>query len=107
MYKQSVSFALLFGLSACATSDPIDVSSRPIGYEPPPEKNTIIDELKLEYQRCIKLSRKTNCAQAAYDVVRVVKGLESKKIPQGYVLILQGDVEVEQDKDKSQKRVEQ
>lgn len=76
-------------LTACSGS-PLEIARGIFGYIPPPEETTIQQELKLEYDRCKKISVEKNCAQAAYDVVRVVKGLEPKKVPEGIVIILEG-----------------
>ena len=84
-----VGFSL--AISACADTSPIQVMQGLFGYTPPPEETTISEELTLEYDRCMKIGKEKNCAQAAYDVVRTVKGLEPRAVPKGVVIILEGD----------------
>ncbi|MET1256529.1 hypothetical protein [Aliikangiella maris] len=92
MIKKLAVTLLILGLSACAKNGtPLDFMRGLFGYTPPPEETTISEELKLEYQRCKKVGVDKNCAQAAYDVVRKVKGLEPRTIPKGVVIILEGD----------------
>lgn len=91
MSKKVVFLLSCIGLSACADNSPVEIAQGLLGYTPPPEKTTISEELRLEYQRCMKIGSSNNCAQAAYDVVRKVKGLEPRKIPEGIVIILEGD----------------
>ena len=87
-----ISIVLLVStLLACAESTPLDFARGLFGYTPPPEETTISEELQLEYDRCMKIGGEKNCAQAAYDVVRRVKGLEPRKVPKGVVIILEGD----------------
>lgn len=82
---------LIVVLASCADSTPLEVTRGLLGYIPPPEETTVGEELQLEYDRCMKIGAKKNCAQAAYDVVRVVKGLEPRPVPKGIVIILEGD----------------
>jgi hypothetical protein len=92
-YKLAASLTLTLAISACADSTPLEVTRGLLGYIPPPETTTVSQELRLEYDRCMKIDKSQNCAQKAYDVVRVVKGLEPKPIPKGYVIILKGEGE--------------
>lgn len=91
MFKKTALLMFVLGLTSCADSSPLDVTRGLLGYTPPPEETTIGEELQLEYDRCIKIDPDRNCAQLAYDVVRVVKGLEPRPIPEGIVTILEGD----------------
>ncbi|WP_444995597.1 hypothetical protein [Aliikangiella sp. IMCC44359] len=91
MLKKVVFLLACMGLSACADNSPVEIAQGLLGYTPPPEKTTISEELRFEYQRCMKIGSNKNCAQAAYDVVRKVKGLEPRTIPKGIVIILEGD----------------
>ena len=91
MLKKIVTLSLFVGLTACADNSPMDVARGLLGYTPPPEETTISEELQLEYKRCMKIGVEKNCAQAAYDVVRRVKGLEPRVVPEGVVIILEGD----------------
>ncbi len=77
-------------LNACSGQSALDITRALLGYIPPPEETSIGEELKLEYERCVKIGSEPNCAQAAYDVVRTVKGLEPRKVPKGVVIILEG-----------------
>lgn len=88
MNRISIILLATLGLSACSG---VEVSPTLAGYIPPPPQTTVSEELKLEYDRCVKLGKKVNCAQAAYDIVRKVKGLEPRKVPEGIVIILRGD----------------
>lgn len=87
MYKNFVVLGLGIALSGCS----MEAARQIFGYIPPPEETTVGEELKLEYKRCLKIGAEKNCAQAAYDVVRKVKGLEPRKVPKGIVIILEGD----------------
>ncbi|WP_196138692.1 hypothetical protein [Aliikangiella sp. G2MR2-5] len=78
---------IVLALSGCS----LEMSRTLLGYQEPPPKTTIGEELVLEYERCVKIGQEKNCAQAAFDVVRVVKGLEPRKVPKGIVIILEGD----------------
>ena len=84
-------------LTACAGSGPVPFIGALFGYTPPPEETTIAEELKLEYDRCMKIGEEENCAQWAYDIVRKVKGLEPRAVPKGVVIILEGDGNVEKE----------
>lgn len=91
MFKRIIIVCFGFMLSACADTSPLQVMQGLLGYTPPPEQTTISEELQLEYDRCLKIDAERNCAQAAYDVVRRVKGLEPRTVPKGVVIILEGD----------------
>jgi len=91
MLKKITLFTFSILLASCAETGPLEVARGLLGYTPPPEQTTVGEELQLEYDRCVKIGKKKNCAQAAYDVVRVVKGLETRPVPKGIVIILQGD----------------
>ena len=91
MQKMALIMTCVCFLNACANSSPLDVARGLLGYTPPPEETTVNEELQLEYDRCMKIGGEKNCAQAAYDVVRKVKGLEPRKVPKGVVIILEGD----------------
>jgi len=82
-----VLLALSFTLSACS----FETVQALFGYIEPPKITTIGEELKLEYERCMKIAEEENCAQAAFDIVRTVKGLEPRTVPKGIVIILEGD----------------
>ncbi|MBV1909566.1 MAG: hypothetical protein KUG78_09615 [Kangiellaceae bacterium] len=90
--KNLFAFAFVLLLSACADFSPLQLARGILGYVPPPEVTTIGEELQLEFERCEKIDKDRNCAQIAYDSVRTVKGLEARKVPEGVVIILQGDV---------------
>jgi hypothetical protein len=77
---------IVFLLSSCGFVRHI------FGYIPPPEETTVSEELQLEFDRCEKINKNRNCAQIAFDTVRKVKGLEPRKVPEGVVIILEGDV---------------
>lgn len=64
-----------------------------LGYTPPPKETSISEELLLEYERCLKMGIEGNCAQIAYDMVSKVKGLEPRKLPEGYVILIQEALE--------------
>ena len=87
-------------LSACADSNPLKIIQGILGYIPPPEETSIAEELRSEFIRCEKIDPNRNCAQIAYDMVRTVKGLEPRKVPKGVVIILEGNVDVEDEKNK-------
>ncbi len=91
MQRKIIYLLLTVGLSGCSGASPLDVARGLFGYLPPPEETTISQELQLEYERCAKIGGEKNCAQAAYDIVRRVKGLEPRKVPRGVVIILEGD----------------
>ena len=91
MHKIITVTALSFVLIACSGSDALNVTRGLLGYIPPPEETTISEELRLEFERCKKIGTEKNCAQAAYDMVRTVKGLEPRTVPEGIVIILEGD----------------
>jgi len=91
MLKNITVLLVCLSLASCADSSPLEVARGLLGYIPPPEETTISEELQLEYERCKKIGEEDNCAQAAYDVVRVVKGLEPRPVPKGIVIILEGD----------------
>ncbi|MGX5202973.1 hypothetical protein [Aliikangiella sp. IMCC44632] len=91
MLKKIIVMGLIIGLAGCSTSSPLGVFRGLFGYIEPPPKTTISEELRIEYDRCMKIGEEKNCAQAAFDIVRKVKGLEPRKIPEGYVIILEGD----------------
>ena len=91
MLKKTVIILFSLTLASCADTSPLDVARGLLGYTPPPEETTVGEELQLEYDRCMKIDSDRNCAQAAYDVVRVVKGLEPRPVPKGIVIILKGD----------------
>ncbi len=101
MFKKTLVISFCFSLSACADS-PLNAVRGIFGYIPPPPETTISEELQLEYDRCLKLNKEKNCAQAAYDVVRTVKGLEPRKVPKGVVIILEGDGGHASEQEKSQ-----
>ena len=87
--------AILFlGVSAACSIKPggaLDIARHLLGYTPPPEPTSIGEELALEFERCNKIDPERNCAQIAFDMVRNVKGLEPRRIPEGIVIILEGD----------------
>ncbi len=88
-------------LSGCSGAAP-DIGL--YGYVPPPAETSVTEELKLEYARCLRISENSSdntssCAQQAYDVVRKVKGLPTRSVPEGIVIILRGDGNVEQKKE--------
>lgn len=91
MYKKLIVLILTLGLFGCSASSPLEVVRGLLGYIPPPEETTVSEELKLEFERCQKIGVEKYCAQAAYDVVRRVKGLEPRTVPKGVVIILEGD----------------
>ncbi|TQV85387.1 hypothetical protein [Aliikangiella coralliicola] len=91
MHKRMIILTLTFVVSGCGSSSPLDVARGLLGYVPPPEETTISQELQLEFERCKKIGEEENCAQAAYDIVRRVKGLEPRTVPKGVVIILEGD----------------
>ncbi len=103
-----IAVILLFAtiLTACADSNPLQVMQGILGYIPPPEETTIAEELKLEFDRCEMIDPNRNCAQIAYDVVRTVKGLEPRKVPEGVVIILEGDVDLGPSDSKDSKQPE-
>jgi len=103
MKKAFVLSTSLF-LSACSGTSPLQVVQGLLGYIPPPEKTTVGEELKLEFERCEKIDPNRNCAQIAYDVVRKVKGLEPRKVPKGVVIILEGDVKMESEEQEDNKK---
>lgn len=82
-------------MTGCADQTPFQVLQGIMGYQPPPEETTVGEEMKLEFERCEKIDRNRNCAQIAYDMVRTVKGLEPRKVPKGVVIILEGDVKMD------------
>jgi hypothetical protein len=91
MLKTTSIFVFSLCVVGCAETGPLDVAKGLFGYTPPPAETTVAEELQLEYDRCMKINSKRNCAQVAYDVVRVVKGLEPRPVPKGIVIILKGD----------------
>lgn len=99
--KKILSLLLVVILTSCADSTPFQVLRGILGYIPPPEETSIAEELKSEFERCEKIDRNRNCAQIAYDMIRTVKGLEPRKVPEGVVIILEGDVDLEPKKDDS------
>ena len=108
--RKIICFTLLMFLTSCASSSPLDFFRGVFGYIPPPEETSIGEELQLEYERCIKIGGEKNCAQAAYDIVRTVKGLEPRSVPKGIVIILEGDGghgAIDEELEKDQKEEEQ
>ncbi len=93
--KNIVPFLFVMALANCAEQTPFQIAQSLLGYTPPPEETTIAEELRLEFKRCEKTDPDRNCAQIAYDVVRRVKGLEPRKVPEGVVIILEGNVKIE------------
>ncbi len=91
MRYKAATLTLSLVLFGCSGQEALDVTRGLLGYIPPPENTTISEELRLEYQRCLKIGVSKKCAQDAYDVVRKVKGLEPRKVPEGIVIILEGD----------------
>jgi hypothetical protein len=76
-------------LAGCQSNNALEITRSLFGYTPPPKKTTVLEELQLEYERCMKIGIEEDCAQAAYDVVRKVKDLDPKVVPKGIVVILQ------------------
>ncbi|PCI72776.1 MAG: hypothetical protein COB38_03260 [Gammaproteobacteria bacterium] len=97
--KKFVFISIILSLTACS-STPFEVLQGLFGYTPPPEETTVGEELKLEFDRCERIDRNRNCAQIAYDMVRTVKGLEPRKVPKGVVIILEGNVKMDNEKEK-------
>ncbi len=102
--RQSLPILFILGvcwlLVSCKGNDTLDIARSLLGYTPPPEKTTVLEELQLEYERCMKIGIEEDCAQAAYDVVRKVKGLDPKVVPKGIVTILQEHwEEIEEEKE--------
>jgi len=91
MFYKTAIVVLALSLSGCSGKEALNVTRALLGYTPPPEETTVAEELRIEYKRCMKIGEEDNCAQAAYDVVRKVKGLDPRVIPEGYVIILEGD----------------
>lgn len=89
--KRFISLLSVIVLAGCAGSTPLEVVQGVFGYVPPPEELTIAEELRSEYERCVKIGQDDNCAQVAFDLVRKVKGLEPRTVPKGVVIILEGD----------------
>jgi len=96
--KKLVLFVLFsFLVSSCAETTPFQVLQGLLGYIPPPETTSVGEEMKLEFERCEKINSNRNCAQIAYDMVRTVKGLEARKVPDGVVIILEGNVKMKEE----------
>jgi hypothetical protein len=91
LFKKLTVIIMLLLLAGCSSSSPLNVMRGLFGYIEPPPETTIPEELRLEFDRCVKIGKEKNCAQAAYDVVRTVKGLEPRTVPKGFVIILEGD----------------
>jgi len=102
--KKAFVLSLSLFLSACSGASPLQVVQGLLGYIPPPEKTTVGEELKLEFERCEKIDPNRNCAQIAFDVVRKVKGLEPRKVPKGVVIILEGNVKMESEEQEDDKK---
>ena len=89
LFKASIYLMIGVSLLSCGVMSTFEVAPHMAGYVEPPEETTILEELKLEFRRCIKVDSDRNCAQLAYDVVRRVKGLEPRTVPKGIVIIFQ------------------
>lgn len=88
---------LIVFITACANNSSLDVAQQLFGYIPPPERTSILEELQLEYDRCMRIGIEENCAQAAYDTVAKVRGLEPRIVPKGFVTILRENSSVKDD----------
>jgi hypothetical protein len=97
MKKLALMMMSILLLAGCESA-PFKAVQGLFGYIPPPPVTTVGEELRLEFARCEKIDPNRNCAQIAYDVVRTVKGLEPRKVPKGVVIILEGNVEMEEEK---------
>jgi len=106
MTRKIILISLVIGLSACANSGKIPILGDLFGYTPPPEELSVGEELKLEYDRCMKIGEEENCAQWAFDIVRRVKGLEPRSVPKGIVIILEGDGNVDENDDSDQESID-
>ena len=97
--KKFVYIFIILSLTACSSTS-FEVLQGLFGYIPPPEETTVGEELKIEFDRCEKIDHNRNCAQIAYDMVRTVKGLEPRKVPKGVVIILEGNVKMDDEEEK-------
>ena len=94
--QKLIALIILLGLvTGCADKTPFQALQGLMGYVPPPEETTVGEEMLLEFKRCERIDPNRNCAQIAYDMVRTVKGLEPRKVPKGVVIILEGDVQMD------------
>lgn len=92
--KVSLSAAILGGLllASCANQTPLDVTRMLFGYIEPPKAESVMESLRKEYNRCLAIDSERDCVQLAYDKVRVTQGLDPKPIPEGYVIIVQEEM---------------
>jgi len=93
--KKILILILALLLSACAEVTPFQFLQNMLGYIPPPEKMSIADELRAEFERCERVDPNRHCAQIAFDMVRKVRGLDPRTVPKGIVIIFEGDVDLE------------
>ncbi|TQV74718.1 hypothetical protein FLL45_07080 [Aliikangiella marina] len=106
MIRKIILATSIVGLAACSQTGKIPILGDLFGYTPPPEELSIAEELKAEYDRCMKIGEEENCAQWAFDIVRKVKGLEPRAVPKGVVIILEGDGNVGTNDDSDQESSE-
>lgn len=102
MIRKISTLFFVVAVSGCADTGKIPFIGDLFGYTPPPKELSIAEELKVEYERCVKIDASENCAQWAFDIVRRVKGLEPRAVPKGVVIILEGDVNVDDNDDSDQ-----
>ena len=78
-------------LTACTVKEgatnTVNVLGMLFGAMPPPEQTTVLQELTREYDRCKAAGGGDECAQEAYAMVRKVKGMPEKPLPEGVVII--------------------
>lgn len=83
-------------LAACSSQQAkqsAKIAQALMGYTPPPQEVSVLDELRAEYKKCVQLEGDSDCAQKAYDRVRAIKGLDPKPLPKGHVVITREEEE--------------
>jgi hypothetical protein len=94
--KAGLSVLVSLTLFACASDSsvtPLNVTRMLFGYIEPPKAESVMTSLRKEYNRCMAIDDSRNCVQLAYDQVRVTQGLDPKAIPEGYVIVVQEEIE--------------
>ncbi len=102
MFRTSTIVLIGLVLAACSSQQAkqsAKIAQALMGYTPPPQEVSVLDELRAEYKKCVQLEGDPDCAQKAYDRVRDIKGLDPKPLPKGHVIITREDEDAAADGD--------
>ncbi len=97
LYKRAVTLSLVtFLMTACSGKEAYLISRTLLGYIPPPEVPSVMEQLKEELNRCERAGG-SNCEQQAVKYVQTVNESLRRKPMTGVVIITRtyDDVEVE------------